>query len=150
MTKDYFSDFELFGYKRKFDKQFLLNLNKTRGEFGSTFNVSPLKGAVVRWDRTKSRHNINYWGSFQAVDLFPKSRTGNCGIKTANEAIDLVELCLKNNINGIGVYPHFTYRGVKWWGFHLDNRGKRGECIWIDTARYPKHHYEYQNYTTEK
>jgi hypothetical protein len=138
---DYFSDAELFGHKKDFDPDLLDRINVLREEWGKPIVVSPLKGAVIRWDNSGSYHNINKWGKVRAIDFFPQSRKGPGGIKSVDEAIEFILLARAVGLTGIGVYPYFTPS----YGFHVDNR--ENPCEWVDTAKYPNHNYFYGNAT---
>jgi hypothetical protein len=129
---NYFSESEFRGWFRHLHKDMLPMLNKLRHEWGHPIIISPAGGSVGRRDSTKSRHNVNYWGSVKAVDIFPR------GVDYDHaKALEFFQLARKVGFNGIGVYPTY-YPSIM---FHVDIRTTAID--WVDTGKYPAHNYVY-------
>ena len=130
----YFTPYEFQGFYNKLHTDLLPMLDELRHKWGKPVYVSTASGAVGRHSgkSNQSRHNIDYWGSVMAVDIFPDGIGYN-----KEKALEFYLLAKEVGFKGIGLYPHFKPS----MGFHLDVRKKYVD--WVDTAVYPKHNYVY-------
>ena len=69
---EYFKPAEFGEWWPVMNKKLLLALDKTRGEWGQPFFISPVTGAIGRDDHTSgSFHNVQKHGEVKAIDFFP-------------------------------------------------------------------------------
>lgn len=115
----HFGDAELHGQRQFCTDEILRCIDSFRERWGKPILVSPVAGAVARFNapRSKSQHSVDYWGDCNAVDLFPVDLDPN------NHAhwMKVVKGARLANASGIGLYPQARlgkHRGM----VHLDCR----------------------------
>jgi hypothetical protein len=94
----------------------LLRMNTCR------IDISPNEDAVGRElpDNDDSKHNINYWESVLALDIFPRyDLDGDPLIPFIDDFIDIAKMV---GFTGIGVYTDVLYKGKPHIMFHVDVR----------------------------
>lgn len=110
----YFQPQEFQGWYDQLDPRLMRALDAFRELWGDPVNISPAPGAVGRslGAQATSRHNIDRYGTVQAVDVFPK------GMATRKEAERAAVCAEQAGFGGIGLYPHWRPAP----GLHLDVR----------------------------
>lgn len=118
----YFGDAELHGQRQFCTDAILQSLDRFREAWGAPVLVSPVSGAVARFNapRSKSQHSVDFWGDCNAVDLFPVGLDPN-----RDDLWERVEFAAyEAGISGIGLYPQARlgrHRGM----VHIDRRDIR-------------------------
>lgn len=113
----YFSPSEFQGQYDLMDKNLLLKLDEFRHRWGKPVMISPVKGAVARFNGADdtSQHNADRHGHTNAVDVFPSGMNSEATRRRAFEIAKSV------GFTGIGLYTDTKPSNM----LHLDVRDGR-------------------------
>ncbi len=134
----YFKKTENWGDWKKMDPVLLVRLDAFREFLGTPIFIT--RGVQGTSDAKKSQHKVG-----TAVDIIVPNYQGHI--------TDLYNLACSFGFTGAGVYPHWTYKGKKTGGLHLDMRKlprNTKAARWLCIKKEGKQEYLAYNHTNLK
>lgn len=121
----------------RLDESFVIELQNFRDLLSRRIYPSPVDGAFVRLDGSKTSRHYAVGRLSDAGDVFPE-----CHIAEAF-------LCaLRTRFGGIGIYLDTTFKGRAWPMLHLDLRPVEKQAVWIRETIEDEHGRMQEKYTT--
>ncbi len=103
------------------EPQLIYDLDHYRNLLGVPVFVSPVPGALARFDGSVNSRHFARDRKSDAIDIFPSGDMRRAWLIATTCGL----------FGGVGLYPYTKYRAKKWPMLHVDKRKVENTVIWV-------------------